>query len=69
MDKKKISELRQFYHEQLLDDCVPFWMKSDLLDKEYGGYISSVDREGKCYNDDKSVWVCRPRTVDFFCAL
>lgn len=56
MDKKKISELRQFYHEQLLDDCIPFWMNSDLLDKEYGGYISSVDRQGRSYNDDKSVW-------------
>ena len=31
-------------------------MNSDLLDKENGGYITSVDRFGKSYNDDKSVW-------------
>lgn len=46
----------QFYHAQLLDNVIPFWMNSDLLDEEYGGYISSVDREGKAYNTDKSVW-------------
>lgn len=39
-----------------MKDVVPFWEKSDLIDKEYGGFISSVDREGKSYNDDKSVW-------------
>lgn len=56
MDKKNFSELRQFYHSQLLDDCIPFWMQSDLLDRKYGGYITSVDREGRSYNNDKSVW-------------
>ena len=33
-----------------------FWTSSDLVDKEDGGFITSVDREGKSYNDDKSVW-------------
>lgn len=56
MDTKKIEEYRQFYHDTLLNDVVPFWEKSNLIDKEYGGFISSVDREGKSYNDDKSVW-------------
>lgn len=56
MDKARIQELKQFYHTQLLDNVVPFWMQSDLLDREYGGYITSVDREGRCYNTDKSVW-------------
>lgn len=35
---------------------MPFWMRSDLLDTEYGGFITSVDREGRSYNSDKSVW-------------
>lgn len=47
---------RTLYRRALLDDVVPFWLKSDLLDKEHGGYITSVDREGRCYNADKSVW-------------
>ncbi len=56
MDNKIFGAYQKFYRSRLLDDCIPFWMKSDLLDREYGGYITSVDREGKSYNDDKSVW-------------
>ena len=50
------SEYRKFFADALLKDCIPYWENSDLLDKEYGGYITSVDREGKSYNNDKSVW-------------
>lgn len=53
---EKAREYQQFYKKQLLDNVIPFWMNSDLLDREYGGYITSVDREGKSYNNDKSVW-------------
>ena len=56
MNQTRIKELRKFYHDTLFEDVLPFWMKSDLIDKEYGGFITSVDREGKSYNDDKSVW-------------
>lgn len=56
MKKERVSELKEFYHKHLMDNVVPFWMQSDLIDKEYGGFISSVDREGKSYNPDKSVW-------------
>lgn len=56
MEKNKIIELKHFYHDTLLNDVVPFWVNSDLIDKEYGGFITSVDRQGKSYNDDKSVW-------------
>ncbi len=56
MEQKRITELKEFYHDALLKDIVPFWVQSDLIDKEYGGFITSVDRTGKSYNDDKSVW-------------
>ena len=56
MKKDKIIELKHFYRNTLLNDVVPFWEKSDLIDKEYGGFITSVDRQGKSYNEDKSVW-------------
>ena len=56
MDKRRISELKEFYHKHLMQDVVDFWVKSDLIDKEHGGFITSVDRFGKSYNDDKSVW-------------
>ncbi len=45
-----------FYHDYLLNNVVRFWENSDLIDKTYGGFISSVDREGRSYNEDKSVW-------------
>ena len=56
MDVKKIKDLQKFYHETLFNDVLPFWLNSDLIDKEYGGFITSVDRQGKSYNSDKSVW-------------
>ena len=56
MNIQRINELHKFYKDTLFSDVIPFWMNSDLIDKEYGGFISSVDREGKSYNDDKSVW-------------
>ena len=56
MKLEKIKQLRKFYKDALFNDVLPFWMKSDLIDKEHGGFITSVDREGKSYNDDKSVW-------------
>ena len=56
MKKERIIELKNFYHDSLLNDVVPFWVNSDLIDKENGGFITSVDREGKQYNTDKSVW-------------
>ena len=55
-DIEKLQRYKIFYHRALLDDVIPFWEKSDLIDKEFGGFISSVDRTGKSYNDDKSVW-------------
>lgn len=56
MDREIFAAYQKYYRSKLLDDCVPFWLNSDLLDKEYGGYITSVDKEGKSYNNDKSVW-------------
>jgi N-acylglucosamine 2-epimerase len=54
--KQKAAEYQTFYRNYLLDNVIPFWINSDLLDRENGGYITSVDRQGKSYNDDKSVW-------------
>ena len=56
MNNKKIENYKKFYKEYLLNNVIPFWEKSDLIDEQYGGFISSVDREGKSYNNDKSVW-------------
>ena len=56
MNVKEIENYRRFYHDFLIDNVVKFWENSDLIDEKDGGFITSVDREGKSYNDDKSVW-------------
>lgn len=53
---KEFENLELFYRAELLDDVIPFWMNSDLIDYTYGGFNSSVDKKGKNYNSDKSVW-------------
>ena len=40
MDREIFSAYQKYYRSKLLDDCIPFWLNSDLLDKEYGGYIT-----------------------------
>lgn len=49
-------KLKEFYHKHLFESVLPFWENSQLIDEEDGGFITSVDREGKVYNEDKSVW-------------
>ena len=56
MDFKKYGDL---YHENLINDVIPFWTKNSS-DKKYGGYFSCLDREGKVYDTDKFIWLqCR----------
>ena len=45
--KKTLMDYRDFYRRELLEDVMPFWMRSDLLDRDYGGCITSVDRAGR----------------------
>lgn len=54
--REKAATYQGIYRKELLENVVPFWMNSDLLDDEYGGYRTSVDRQGKWYNQDKSIW-------------
>ena len=55
MEQHKIIRLRDFYKDYLLKNSIPFWIKNSL-DQKYGGYLTCLDREGKVYNTDKSVW-------------
>ncbi len=59
MDSARISLLRAQYHSALYDDLLPFWMTRSL-DREKGGYLHCLDREGSVYSTDKAVWLqCR----------
>ena len=43
------------FKKYLTENVLPFWL-GDAIDKEYGGIITCLDREGKVYGYEKSVW-------------
>nr|MBP8298205.1 AGE family epimerase/isomerase [Burkholderiales bacterium] len=43
------------YRDTLLGDVIPFWLRHGL-DREQGGSITSLDRDGSVLDTDKSVW-------------
>ncbi len=54
--KEELDGLRDFYRSSLLDDTLDFWMP-EIVDEEFGGYLSMRDRDGSLIDDDKSVWL------------
>ena len=52
---ERLQKLETVYHDGLLCDVVPFWMEYGL-DKEYGGIMTGVDRQGRRIDTDKGVW-------------
>ena len=52
MDKLFISELKKFYESALFDDIIPFWLEH-ARDKEYGGYVTCLNRDGSVYEWNK----------------
>ena len=55
MDKTKLAESRLWIREEL-DRCVDFWLKNGM-DGVNGGVYTCLDREGKIFSTDKSVWM------------
>ncbi len=51
-----LSQLKDFYLKQLLDDTIPFWFPRSV-DTEYGGYLFMRDADGSLIDDDKAVWI------------
>lgn len=49
------EELLRVYRDRLHDDVVPFWLKHGL-DREHGGIITALGRDGEILDTDKSVW-------------
>lgn len=55
MDMTKFRARHQWIREEL-DRCVDFWLKNGM-DREHGGVYTCLDRTGKIYSTDKSVWM------------
>ena len=55
MTPERRNSLIATYRDGLLDDTIPFWLEH-AIDREHGGYITSVDQDGTWLQTDKSVW-------------
>lgn len=51
-----LQQLKMFYHDQLLNDTIPFWFPRSY-DHDYGGYLFMRDADGTLLDDDKAVWI------------
>jgi N-acylglucosamine 2-epimerase len=49
------QQLIKVYRDGLLEDCVPFWI-DHCVDREYGGFMFCLDRDGTIIDTDKGVW-------------
>ncbi len=61
------AALAEVYRNALLDDVMPFWLKHGM-DREHGGIMTAVDRDGTVVDTDKSVWF-QGRTAWMFATL
>ena len=67
MDKNKLKSYAEKFDKELYSSVEPFWTKYGM-DKTYGGMTTCLDRFGKIYSTDKSVWMqgraaCSPATA------
>ena len=49
------ASLAKLYRDALLDDVIPFWLRHGM-DREHGGIITALDRDGSILDTDKGVW-------------
>ncbi len=54
--EERAAELCRQYGASLFDDVVPWWMEHSL-DREFGGYYSLLERDGRRWADDKYMWM------------
>ena len=54
-DPARRRRLAAIYRDGLLDDTLPFWTRH-AVDREHGGFLFSLDRDGSVVDTDKGVW-------------
>ena len=55
MNSEDLDKLATFCRDGLLNDTLPFWM-DHCVDREYGGFMTALDRDGSLLDTDKSMW-------------
>ena len=56
LSPERIRCLKATYRDGLLHDTLPFWI-NHAIDRECGGFIFSLDREGGVLDTDKPIWI------------
>lgn len=51
-----LKEYAQIYHDQLVNNIVPFWLEHSV-DREFGGFTFALDRDGTVMDTTKVVWI------------
>ena len=55
MDKIKLQQAKAWTEKELAV-CADFWLRNGM-DREHGGVYTCLDRSGRVYSTDKSVWM------------
>jgi N-acylglucosamine 2-epimerase len=62
-----IAALKEKYRQALEESVIPFWERHSL-DREHGGYLTCLERDGTVFDTDKFVWL-QAREVWMFARL
>lgn len=62
-----LIKLEQQYKSELLNNVLPFWLNNSI-DKEHGGYLTCLNRDGSVFDTDKFIWL-QGRQVWMFSSL
>jgi N-acylglucosamine 2-epimerase len=55
VNEHRLRDLAAFYRDGLLDDTVRFWTTHGV-DREHGGIMTALDRDGTVIDTDKGLW-------------
>lgn len=56
MTPSTLAALQATYRDGLLQDTIPFWLKHGI-DRECGGLLTGLDRDGTVIDTDKALWL------------
>ena len=55
LNRTRLEALRRTYCDGLLKDVLPFWL-THAVDRDFGGYMTCLNRDGSLLDTDKSIW-------------
>jgi N-acylglucosamine 2-epimerase len=55
LSKQRLEQLVRVYKGGLLQDTLPFWTRN-AVDREHGGFMFCLDRDGTVLDTDKGMW-------------